>query len=165
MNSNSDLWNEILKLLSRDLSDTAIATWFGDCRVLEVQENLLLLHCPSEYSRDIILGRYADLLKKALKEIFGADFELSILTTEEMEQYLEKHRSPAADPFGSEEFTFDKFIVGPSNKLAYAAAKAVGENQVKDYNPLLIYGDSGLGKTHLIYSIAHALRHSNPKAA
>ncbi|MBR3554572.1 MAG: chromosomal replication initiator protein DnaA [Oscillospiraceae bacterium] len=164
MNSNSDLWNEILKLLSRDLSDTAIATWFGDCRVLEVQENLLLLHCPSEYSRDIILGRYADLLKKALKEIFGADFELSILTTEEMEQYLEKHRSPAADPFGSEEFTFDKFIVGPSNKLAYAAAKAVGENQVKDYNPLLIYGDSGLGKTHLIYSIAHALRHSNPKS-
>ena len=164
MNSNSDLWNEILKLLSRDLSDTAIATWFGDCRVLEVQENLLLLRCPSEYSRDIILGRYADLLKKALKEIFGADFELSILTTEEMEQYLEKHRSPAADPFGSEEFTFDKFIVGPSNKLAYAAAKAVGENQVKDYNPLLIYGDSGLGKTHLIYSIAHALRHSNPKS-
>ncbi len=164
MNSNSDLWNEILKLLSQDLSDTAIATWFGDCRVLEVQENLLLLHCPSEYSRDIILGRYADLLKKALKEIFGADFELSILTTEEMEQYLEKHRSPAADPFGSEEFTFDKFIVGPSNKLAYAAAKAVGENQVKDYNPLLIYGDSGLGKTHLIYSIAHALRHSNPKS-
>ena len=78
MNSNTDLWNEILKLLSRDLSDTAINTWFGDCRVLEVQDNLLLLHCPSEYSRDIILGRYAELLKKALKELFGADFELSL---------------------------------------------------------------------------------------
>ena len=164
MNSNTDLWNEILKLLSRDLSDTAINTWFGDCRVLEVQDNLLLLHCPSEYSRDIILGRYADLLKKALKELFGADFELSLLTTEEMEQYLAKHRGPSADPFGSEEFTFDRFIVGPSNKLAYAAAKAVGENQVKNYNPLLIYGDSGLGKTHLIYSIAHAFRHTNPKS-
>ena len=164
MNSNTDLWNEILKLLSRDLSDTAISTWFGDCRVLEVQENLLLLHCPSEYSRDIILGRYADLLKKVLKELFGADFELSILTTEEMEQYLAQRRSPASDPFGSEEFTFDRFIVGPSNKLAYAAAKAVGENQVKNYNPLLIYGDSGLGKTHLIYSIAHAFRNSNPKS-
>ena len=164
MNSNTDLWNEILKLLSRDLTDTAINTWFGDCRVLEVQDNLLLLHCPSEYSRDIILGRYAELLKKALKELFGADFELSLLTTEEMEQYLAKHRGPAADPFGSEEFTFDRFIVGPSNKLAYAAAKAVGENQVKNYNPLLIYGDSGLGKTHLIYSIAHAFRHSNPKS-
>ena len=164
MNSNTDLWNEILKLLSRDLTDTAINTWFGDCRVLEVQDNLLLLHCPSEYSREIILGRYAELLKKALKELFGADFELSLLTTEEMEQYLAKHRGPAADPFGSEEFTFDRFIVGPSNKLAYAAAKAVGENQVKNYNPLLIYGDSGLGKTHLIYSIAHAFRHSNPKS-
>ena len=164
MNSNTDLWNEIKKLLARHMSDTAVSTWFGDCRVLEVQDNLLLLHCPSEYSREIILGRYAELLKKALKELFGADFELSLLTTEEMEQYLAKHRGPAADPFGSEEFTFDRFIVGPSNKLAYAAAKAVGENQVKNYNPLLIYGDSGLGKTHLIYSIAHAFRHTNPKS-
>ena len=150
MNSNTDLWNEILKLLSREMSDTAVSTWFGSCRVLEVQDNLLLLHCPSEYSREIILGRYADLLKRVLKELFNADFELSILTTEEMEQYLERRRSPAADPIGSEEFTFDRFIVGPSNKFAYAAAKAVGENQVKNYNPLLIYGDSGLGKTHLL---------------
>ncbi len=164
MNSNADLWNEILKLLSRDLPETSINAWFGGCRVLDVQDNLLLLHCPSEYSREIILGRYADLLKKALKELFGTDFELSLLTTEEMEQYLANRRSPAADPFGSEEFTFDRFIVGPSNKFAYAAAKAVGDNQVKNYNPLLIYGDSGLGKTHLIYSIAHAFRHSNPKS-
>ena len=164
MNSNADLWNEILKLLARDLSDTAVSTWFGDCRVLEVQDNLLLLHCPSEYSREIILTRYADLLKKVLKEIFAADFEISILTTEEMEQYLEKHRSPASDPFGSEEFTFEKFIVGNSNKMAFAAAKAVAENLANKYNPLLIYGDSGLGKTHLLYSIAHAIRHNRPKS-
>ena len=164
MNSNADLWNEILKLLARDLSDTAVSTWFGDCRVLEVQDNLLLLHCPSEYSREIILTRYADLLKKVLKEIFAADFEISILTTEEMEQYLEKHRCPASDPFGSEEFTFEKFIVGNSNKMAFAAAKAVAENLANKYNPLLIYGDSGLGKTHLLYSIAHAIRHNRPKS-
>ena len=164
MNSNADLWNEILKLLARDLSDTAVSTWFGDCRVLEVQDNLLLLHCPSEYSREIILTRYADLLKKVLKEIFAADFEISILTTEEMEQYLEKHRSPASDPFGSEEFTFEKFIVGNSNKMAFAAAKAVAENLANKYNPLLLYGDSGLGKTHLLYSIAHAIRHNRPKS-
>jgi len=164
MNSNSDLWNEIKRLLSRHMSDTAVSTWFGDCRVLELQDNLLLLHCPSEYSREIILTRYSDKLKDVLKELFGADFELSVLNTEETEQYLTHHRRPAADPFGSEEFTFEKFIVGNSNKMAYAAAKAVGENQVKDYNPLLIYGDSGLGKTHLLYSIAHAIRHNLPKA-
>ena len=164
MNSNADLWNEILKLLARDLPETSINTWFGNCRVLEVQDNLLLLHCPSEYSREIILTRYADLLKKVLKEIFAADFEISILTTEEMEQYLEKHRSPASDPFGSEEFTFEKFIVGNSNKMAFAAAKAVAENLANKYNPLLIYGDSGLGKTHLLYSIAHAIRHNRPKS-
>ena len=164
MNSNTDLWNEIKKLLARHMSDTAVSTWFGDCRVLEVQDNLLVLHCPSEYSRDIILGRYAGQLKDVLKELFNADFELSILTTEEMEQYLARQRTPAADPFGSEEFTFDRFIVGPSNKLAYAAAKAVSENPAQKYNPLLIYGDSGLGKTHLLYSIAHEMRHTRPKS-
>ncbi len=163
MNSNADLWNEIKRLLSRDMSETSVSTWFGGCRVLEVQDNLLLLHCPSEYSREIILSRYSGQLKQALKELFNADFELSLLTTEEMEQYLEKRRSPAADPFGSEEFTFEKFIVGNSNKLAYAAAKAVAENIANKYNPLLIYGDSGLGKTHLLYSIAHAIRHNRPQ--
>ena len=164
MNSNTDLWNEILKLMGREMSDTAISTWFGGCRVLELQDNLLLLHCPNDYSREIILGRYTDVLKRALKELFSADFEVSILTTEEMEQYLAQHRSPAADPFGNEEFTFEKFIVGNSNKMAYAAAKAVGESLTNQYNPLLIYGDSGLGKTHLLYSIAHAIRHNRPKS-
>ena len=163
MNSNKDLWNEILKLLSRDLSDTALATWFGDCQVLDLQDNLLLLHCPSEYSREIILTRYADLLKNALKELFSADFDVSILTTEETEQYLKQHRSPAsADPFGSEEFTFEKFIVGNTNRMACAAAKAVAERATGEYNPLLIYGESGLGKTHLLYAIGHVRRNSTP---
>ena len=162
MNSNKDLWNEIKKLLSRHLSDTAVDTWFGDCRVLEVQDNLLILHCPSEYSREIILNRYSDLLKSVLQELFGADFELSILTTEEMEKYMDRRRGPAAEPMGSEEFTFEKFIVGNSNRIAYAAAKAVSENMANKYNPLLIYGDSGLGKTHLLYSIANVIRHTRP---
>jgi len=163
MNSNADLWNEIMKLLSRDLSDTAVATWFGDCRILEVRDNLLLIHCPSDYSREVILTRYTGLLKSALRELFTADFEINLLTTDEMQQYLDQHHQPDADPFGSDEFTFDKFIVGNSNRIAYAAAKAVSENMANKYNPLLIYGASGLGKTHLLYSIANVIRRTRPK--
>lgn len=162
MNSHADLWKEIIKILERDLSDTAVATWFGDCRVLEVQDNLLLLHCPGDYSRKVISSRYLDLLKKALQELFSADFEVTLLTTEEMENYLEKKKAPGKDPFGSEEFTFERFIIGPSNKFAYAAAKAVSEAPGTRHNPLLIYGDSGLGKTHLLYSIAHVIRNDRP---
>ena len=163
VNSHADLWNEIKKLMERDISDTAVETWFGSCSILEVQENLLLLHCPSEYSREVISTRYADLLKKVLKELFNADFEISLLTTEEMERYLARQKKPEADPFGGSEFTFEKFIVGNTNRMAFAAAKAVAEGATREYNPLLLYGDSGLGKTHLLYSIAHVLRNKGPE--
>ena len=68
MNSNADLWKEILRLLERDISNTAIITWFADCRVLELRDNLLLIHCPSDFNREVITTRYTDLLKKVLKE-------------------------------------------------------------------------------------------------
>ena len=165
MNSNADLWKEILRLLERDISNTAVITWFTDCRVLELRDNLLIIHCPSDFNREVIATRYTDLLKKVLKELFNADFEVSLLTGDETEQYLKKHLDPRADPFCSDEFTFEKFIVGNTNRLACAAARAVAERAANtDYNPLLIYGESGLGKTHLLYSIAHAIRHNLPKA-
>ena len=162
MNSNADLWKEILRLLERDISNTAIATWFADCRVLELRDNLLLIHCPSDFNREVITTRYTDLLKKVLKELFNADFEVSLLTAEETEQYLKKHLDPRADPFCSDELTFEKFIVGNTNRMACAAAKAVAERATTEYNPLLIYGESGLGKTHLLYAIGHVRRNSSP---
>ncbi len=150
--------------MAQEISETTVETWFGECRILELQDDLLLLHCPSDYSRKIILSRYLDPLKKALHTLFSADFEVSILNSEELQAYLGRGKDPGNDPFGSEEFTFDKFIVGNTNRMAYAAAKAVAENATNKYNPLLIYGDSGLGKTHLLYSIANVIRTSRPKS-
>lgn len=74
----------------------------------------------------------------------------------------ETHRQ--SDRFTSAEFTFETFVVGPSNKLAYAASMAVAEHPAQNYNPLLIYGDSGLGKTHLLYAIANVIRRNDAKA-
>ena len=164
MNSHADLWKEIKRQMAQEISETTVETWFGECRILELQDDLLLLHCPSDYSRKIILSRYLDPLKKALHTLFSADFEVSILNSEELQAYLGRGKDPGNDPFGSEEFTFDKFIVGNTNRMAYAAAKAVAENATNKYNPLLIYGDSGLGKTHLLYSIANVIRTSRPKS-
>ena len=164
VNSHADLWNEIKRQMAQEISETAVDTWFGDCRILELQDNLLLLHCPSDYSRKMILSRYTDLLKRALRTLFSADFEVSLLSSDELQAYLTKQKAPASDPLGSEEFTFEKFIVGNTNRLAYAAAKAVAENATNKYNPLLIYGESGLGKTHLLYSIANFIRHTKPQS-
>ncbi len=164
MNSHADLWKEIKRQMAQEISETTVETWFGECRILEVQDNLLLLHCPSDYSRKIILNRYLEPLKKALHTLFSADFEVSILDPEELQAYLGKGKSAVPEALGSEEFTFDKFIVGNTNRFAYAAAKAVAENATNKYNPLLIYGDSGLGKTHLLYSIANHIRNSKPQS-
>ena len=162
MNSASDVWQAVLKLLEQHLSPTAISTWFSDCQVVELQDNRLILHTGSKFSQDIIMTRYLDLVKDALREIFAADFDVQVIGDEELARRLNRQSPLRQDFLGSDQFTFDKFVVGPTNRIAYAAALAVSKNPATNYNPLFIYGDSGLGKTHLLYSVANALRISRP---
>ena len=161
MNSADDVWQAVLKLLEQHLTPTAIGTWFTDCQVVELQDNRLVLYTRSKFSQNVIMTRYADLVKDALREIFGADFDLQVLGDEEMTRRLSQS-SARQDNSRGDQFTFDKFVVGPTNRIAYAAALAVSQNPAEKYNPLFIYGDSGLGKTHLLYSIGNALRISHP---
>ena len=161
MNSADDVWQAVLKLLEQHLTPTAIGTWFTDCQVVELQDNRLVLYTRSKFSQNVIMTRYADQVKDALREIFGADFDLQVLGDEEMTRRLSQS-SARQDNSRGDQFTFDKFVVGPTNRIAYAAALAVSQNPAEKYNPLFIYGDSGLGKTHLLYSIGNALRISHP---
>jgi chromosomal replication initiator protein len=108
------------------------------------------------------MTRYLDLVKDALREIFAADFDVQVIGDEELARRLNRQSPLRQDFLGSDQFTFDKFVVGPTNRIAYAAALAVSKNPATNYNPLFIYGDSGLGKTHLLYSVANALRISRP---
>ena len=162
MNSASDVWQAVLKLLEQHLSPTAISTWFSDCQVVELLDNRLILHTPSKFSQDIIMTRYLDLVKDALREIFAADFDVQVIGDEELARRINRQPPLRQEFLGGDQFTFDKFVVGPTNRIAYAAALAVSQNPATKYNPLFIYGDSGLGKTHLLYSIANALRISQP---
>ncbi|MBP5165873.1 MAG: chromosomal replication initiator protein DnaA [Oscillospiraceae bacterium] len=163
MNSNEEVWDKVLEMLEGELTPTAIKTWFGSCRVISLRDNLLVLHTPSEFSRDVISSRYSSGIKGALKEIFGNEFELQVICDSELEQYESGEKNEAANIFDGDQFTFDKFIVGNSNRFAYAAAVAVAKNPAKTYNPLFIYGESGLGKTHLLYSIGHEIKNTFPK--
>ena len=162
LNSASDVWQAVLKLLEQHLSPTAISTWFSDCQVVELLDNRLILHTGSKFSQDIIMTRYLDLVKDALKEIFAADFDVQVIGDEELARRINRQPPLRQEFLGGDQFTFDKFVVGPTNRIAYAAALAVSQNPATKYNPLFIYGDSGLGKTHLLYSIANALRISRP---
>lgn len=160
MNSPSDIWTKVLSLMEGDMTATTINTWFDDSCAVSLDENKFVLHTPSNFKRDIIVSRYLPAIQKALRELFSADFDVVVLGEGELEGY----NKPAEDNFlpGTEEYTFDKFVVGASNKFAHAAALSVAERPAQTYNPLFIYGESGLGKTHLLYAIAHKLHASHP---
>ena len=165
MNSLNDIWASVMEILSGELTQTAVNTWFSDCTPVEIGNNTLVLHTTSDFKRSIIKSRFEETICAALYELFSCPFELVVLAGEdELQEYREKKPSSEDMP-EMDGYTFDRFVVGPSNKFAHAAAIAVAQNPGKIYNPLFIYGNSGLGKTHLLLSIGQAIRQTTPTAS
>jgi chromosomal replication initiator protein len=152
----------VLDELSKDMTPTAIATWFSDCEPIDIDGSCLMIRIPSDFKRNIIYSRFGKTIRDVLSELFSADFDFQLLLPEEAEAYKEtaKENDPLPEMAG---YTFDRFIVGSSNKFAHAAALAVAENPGKSYNPLFIYGNSGLGKTHLLLAIGQYIREHQPE--
>ena len=164
MKSLSDLWDSILSRLSGELSDTTIKTWFDEISVVTMEDSALVLHCSNAFKKNTVEARFLPQIKAALKDIFSTDMEVKILSDEQLAAYHGVAPDRPGDLFDSDAFTFETYVVGPQNKLAYAAAKSVAEKPAESYNPLFIYGDSGLGKTHLLYAIANVIRQNDPAA-
>ena len=168
MNSAAEIWSRAVKLMEGELTATTINTWFDDAEAVAVDSDTFVLYTPSNFKKDIIVSRYLPAIQKALRELFSADFDVKVLGEGEREGYAK----PADGGFlpGTDEYTFDKFVVGSSNKFAYAAARSVADavsgvttdTGKPGYNPLFLYGESGLGKTHLLYAIAHAIHDAKP---
>ena len=160
LNSVADVWQNVLQQLKRDLSETTISTWFDELQAVDIRGNTLILHCANDFKKGYIESLFMKNIKSSLQDIFSTDFEVTILDDSSYMSFIGGQKRQS-DRFTSDEFTFETFVVGPSNKLAYAASKAVADHPAQNYNPLLIYGDSGLGKTHLIYAIANVIRRND----
>lgn len=160
MNLAEDVWAKVLTLMQPEMTATTINTWFDDATAVALEDDRFVLYSPTPFKRDIIASRYAPKIQAALRELFSADMDVTVLTEGELDQY----QQPAKNDFfpGTEEYTFERFVVGSSNKFAHAAARAVADNPGQSYNPLFIYGESGLGKTHLLYAIAHKIHQNHP---
>lgn len=161
MYSNAYVWSRVLSYLEQHSPSMAVNSFFDDAEIVELDGEKLVVFSPSPFRKDVILNRYSELIKDAMREQFQTEIELIVLDEDEFPQYsMSKHRRNFI-AFNSQ-YTFDTFVVGSSNQHAFSAAKAVAEDRTTLYNPLFLYGQSGLGKTHLLYAIANEIQKKHP---
>jgi chromosomal replication initiator protein len=168
----TDAWARALDRIRRELAESSFKMWFSAIEARALPDGVLELVAPSEYVKSWLAHHYMDLITKAVREGGGLELAIRLATRERVHPPSVAPTKPAASdpappsPEGgdtfSERYTFETFVLGPSNRFAHAAAMAVAEAPPsKAYNPLFIYGGVGLGKTHLLYAIAsHMLRMS-----
>ena len=163
MYASAYVWAKILGHLESTLGTVIVSNSFDDAEVVELNEEQLILYSPSEFRVEVIRRRYAQIIEDALKEIFDSNAKVIVFGDAEMKAYKEKDNVPTAMDFNPQ-FSFENFVVGPSNRFAHGAAIAVSNTPGQVYNPLFIYGPAGVGKTHLLYAIANGIRKNNPSA-
>ncbi len=163
MYSSAYVWAKVLNHMEERLGSVTVSAWFDDAEVVELNEEQLILYSASDFRRDIIRRRCTDHIQDALKEIFNSNAKLIVFGDEELEAYRSKGKKTSSMDFNPQ-FTFDNFIVGPSNRMAHSAAIAVSKTPGQVYNPLFLYGPPGVGKTHLLYAIANGIRQQMPDA-
>ena len=160
MYSTAYVWAKVLGHMEARLTPQVVSTWFDDTEILELTDQKLVLYSPSTFRKDIILRRCTGYIKEAMQEIFQLNVDVVVLDDTEIEAYRGKSQKPEFIEFNPQ-FTFDRFVVGSSNRFAHAAAVSVA-NPSGAYNPLFIYGPSGLGKTHLLNAIQVEIKKNHP---
>ncbi len=172
METIKEAWSQILEYLHNlpDISDVAYNTWITCIEPCTIEENTVILSVHTNFQRSIVEGQYAEKIKNAFREVLGISLELKILSKESEVPLATQNSAPvfpsAENMLGKNssdyEYSFENFVVGPSNKFAHAASQAVASKPASDYNPLFIYGGSGLGKTHLLFAICNEIRKNSP---
>ena len=157
------VWAKILSYLEDRMTNITVSAHFDDAEIVELTNEHLIIYSPSEFRRSTIVNRYSAMIQDALKEIFDSDAKLIVFGEKELNAFKNKGKMNTSMDFNPQ-FTFDSFVVGPSNRMAHSAAIAVSNTPGQVYNPLFIYGPPGVGKTHLLYAIANGIRKGNPNA-
>ena len=169
-----DLWSDVSARLREALNDTTYSTWFGEVSGAELDADTFAIAVPNDFTREWIEGHFLDLIRAAVKDAGGADLRVQLRVLEEPPlPVLTAQSAPSVVPSAvrplpaevtavrtdvagiNPKYTFDSFVIGSSNRFAHAAALAVAEAPAQAYNPLFIYGHTGLGKTHLLHAVAN----------
>ncbi len=160
--SLSDIWSAVCESCKQDITEIAFNVWIKDLHPIELRPGELVLGIYSNYKKQIVESTYLDILKACLKQIMGLDIQIKIVLEDEHGKVVPQAEGDTEQSFESS-FTFDNFIVGSTNRFAHAASMAVADNSYLIYNPLVIYGPSGVGKTHLLLAIKNHMQHKFPE--
>ncbi len=160
MESFSEAWSLVCDYCKGRITEVAFTTWISRIEPVELDfaGNIAVLQVPNDFHRQTLTRCYTSLLTEALEHIFGMTFNIRFVIPEEVAPKEEE--TVSSEDY---EYTFDTFIVGPSNKFAHAACMAVATKPATLYNPLFIYGNSGLGKTHLLRAIYNSIAQNYPE--
>ena len=162
MKSAADVWEKVKSLMEGSMTAVSIDTWFGDVEAVALEDTRLVLCVPTDFKRNIIRSRFQSGVEAALKELFSFDVDVALLLPEERDAYAHQAATPGSPKSEADRYTFERFVVGSTNRFAYTAAQKVAEEPGGAYNPLFIYGQSGLGKTHLLHAIANRVKQLRP---
>ena len=161
------LWSNFLSQIKEELTSLSYNTWFSETQLYKLEDGKAYIIVPMPIHKKHLMDNFSTLMVEKINSITGSNYELELLLKEEIDTIVPKKEpviekvgegsSPVSKPQSNlkSKYTFDNFIVGNSNKFAHAAALSVAENPGKMYNPFFIYGNSGLGKTHLMHAIGN----------
>ena len=170
-------WGEILRNIKEehDITDVSYTTWLLPLELYSVDKDILTILVPDDIFLTYMKKKYTFLLKFTIEEVTGFRCDINFVLKDSIKE--EKHDKKMINSTGSPvspqaiqnanlnpRYTFDTFVVGKNNNLAHAASVAVAESPGEIYNPLFLYGGVGLGKTHLMHSVAHFVLKNNPNA-
>ncbi len=161
MDSYADVWELVKEYCKGQVSETIYKLWFDPLLMVSFDDNKVVLS-TNEFQAKIVKSKFLDTLKEAFVSVMGFEVEIDIISDSSKIAEVETKPVEFIENKNNYELSFENFIEGSSNKFAYAASKAVANTPGQAYNPLFIYGNSGLGKTHLLNAICIEIKKNNP---
>ena len=172
MEQSKQIWEEALKILEEEISAVSFETWIMPIIPRGINGNQFILQVENGFFKEMLEKRNLPIIRNAIKFITKTEYEIVIVTEDEQRTGIQIRGETSSRPKKENDaarnlnpkYVFDSFVVGNSNRMAHAASLAVAESPAQAYNPLFLYGNSGLGKTHLMHSIGHFILDKNPDA-
>jgi len=161
MNNYDELWSGVLDTLRENISEQGFNTWFGETEVINIADNKLLVKVPTQFIAEYLNSNYSELVSEICFNLYNNKYSIRFSGINPMKQetkYEPKPRQSEISNFQTKlnkNYNFNEFVIGTNNKFAHSASMAVAESPGTTYNPLFIYGESGMGKTHLMQAVGN----------